>query len=371
MRRTGIVALAAVWIAVGVCAEVLGTGQVTDPLVLEPTPEKINVVHNWDELAQQPAIMLDGDEAHLGLEATEAPARSGILVYCRMERVTGRTVSWKDEGEGLGPLSMQVVAKSRKLVRMLSQRQVSVADSEGPVLFVAAAFLDAPGEYDVEISSEGGIVARQRVKATAEAPPTWSALRPEAGAASRFTRAEGAVVPHWDGTLARKYPGGPGHVLPTYVPEKEDQTFEVEVTGNGLVFPQWPSAWLDVPNQLLVRFWVNGKAAAPAPVRKFGFVMKSGQLPAATGPVQVEVGVTAQELGADPGDKVEMQVLFSPDGYDNPSMRLMHVQRQATAEAGYARLSKRVTIVLPATTQPGDRSGVAPVAKKAAATEPD
>ena len=113
-----------------------------------------------------------------------------------------------------------------------------------------------------------------------------------------------------------------------------------------------PDAEFDIPNQLLVRFWVNGKPVAPAPATRVAFIVRSGRAPAPPEHVQFSLAVTAADLGAAPADKIEMQLLLSPDGYDHPNMRLINVARRITAAAPLPVLSNRITLALPAATEP-------------------
>jgi hypothetical protein len=319
------------------------------PLVLAPAPEKLSVVRTSAELAGEPPILLGADEIHLGLEATKAAAGSAILVYCRMERVTARECHWKDDGVALGPLSLRVVPKGRKVVELRSERAVPVAGADGPVLFVAAAYLESPGNYELEISSPDGPVARADVQATASEGSVWSALSP--GEKGEFVRARGTVIPHWTGQLARTLPEA-GAGLPHFFPETPDADFAATAEGSRITIERWPAAVLDIPNQLLVRFWVNGKAVAPLPADRVAFTVPSGELPAAPKPVRFALGVTAADLGAKASDKIEMQLLFSPDGYDYAGMRLMHVLRGTPGAPPRARLSGRITLAL-SSTRPG------------------
>jgi hypothetical protein len=136
--------------------------------------------------------------------------------------------------------------------------------------------------------------------------------------------------------------------LPKGLPQDIDPKLQLKVSQDKLLLQLVTKEPIDRyrPDwRFLCRWWVNGKpfvpkAVDPIPEKGGGAVLT----PDEEEDLQIELKVTPKDLKAKSGDKVELQLLYCPNGW-------LPVKNPQTTEkagpAGYPRLTNKVSFKLP------------------------
>jgi hypothetical protein len=298
------------------CGTLVGRAQESPPLVIGVVQQELQVVQTADALAAAPGIPLAQGVAHVGIEADRTEARGTLMVYCRMDSVDEGPARYC--GEPLGPLSLVVVQEDhRRLVDL--RKEAALAQSAHAVLYEKNLHFADPGAYIVEVCMpDGTVVAQKKVRvAAAKEPWGWRTVEPApvmqvVGVPQQFRVSPVAAIPRGDGAIGRPMPM---ENLPTAaIPTHPSKAFEVSFADGVVTVNHWPVEFFAPQRQLLARFYVNGKIAAPGKDLTRQAMLHQDQ--PITGPAHLGLEINRAMLGANPGDKVEMELLFCREWVD-------------------------------------------------------
>ncbi|HVX84425.1 MAG TPA: hypothetical protein VH253_06380 [Phycisphaerae bacterium] len=295
-------------------AACLGQGSETRPLVISPAPEAVGVVHTVDELRGQAALDVPSGRVHLGVEAATVPANSAVMVYALFDFMKAVEAKGGEGSEALGPLTIRVVSAqmAEGLARVGLMR---VTESPAPAFFTAGPLVGPPGDYEIEVCSEGMVIASAKVKAVEKESERWCQL----GQMDWTGKAQ--VTPfklNLEPGLPMVSPvmrAAPEGELPTSAgPTKESGDFHLAASGRTITVASWPGDFVPPQYEVLVRCFVNGERFQPPIPTEWKGIAASFGVKHLNGPYQMELRVTPEELGAKETDKLEVQFLFCPNG---------------------------------------------------------
>ncbi len=305
----------------------------------------IAVVQTWRDLLDQPAIALGEGKgtARLGISATQSPCGSGVVVCCLTEGSAGP----RDyDGRELGPLVVDVrredeCYKDREIAcgqSMLEREELAASialyrrsipigrsgrfrvrvfrpeDESGPEKLVGEAMVtgvETPyhpwltfmrGKEVDELSSAGGdydAVDHVAIRGEHSAIPRLDGLTP--------------VIHSSEGPAGKIRRSSDGR-LPGLVP-REAGGLQVTVRGTDLLIESREEIIVARADwHFLVRWWINGKPYRPTTTLKQfsdanGVVIKGKRL-------LLRLDFDPKALGAKPGDKVELQLLYCQGGWE-------------------------------------------------------
>jgi len=324
-------------------------GQPAEPGTPSAGPEW-TVVRTWgDLLAQQPLPLASGGSVRLGVSSSEAAAGEPILVYCATRDAKEPSGRVAFEGNLLGPLSMTVRPEGeleRRQLQSLMQQIAAEYPDRSWRLYATPVVMCRPGRYVLSLKTlDGKQVAGRKLRCNKSHYHAWmrwgmpEKLRQlrerEDGYADEgiVTSARGpAVVPGCNGMspiamspIAEASDEGTpnagkerlGRPLPTLAP-KESDLLKLRVVGGDL--------WLESPRNLdfqaadenlLVRWWVNGKPVAP--LDRQAHILEGGgllrKLSKEPFRIHLDLDFDAAQLGAKSGDQLGLQVLYTRFGW--------------------------------------------------------
>jgi hypothetical protein len=294
-------------------------GPAIPPVISSPyatAPPGIAVVKTWQELHAQPAIDLgDGVKVHLGIAADKCPQWGAVFLYC----LTDGYVPANDNSgyQSLGP----VVANFRHEKDLPyagggpHQGEKNEIAAAGHCLFVQMLAPVRTGTYRVDITNqERKLIAKTALECTSDAVHPWMPWF----FLSRDTmgRAEGIALPAWRNTrpVATVEAGKELPVaLPTVVPTKPAWWFKVSVDGDDVLIHSALEFTASRPDyHFLTRWWVNDKPFVPKQIKHLFGIAGYGRLYQDT-QKRIPLKLMPQHLGAKPGDKIGLQLLYCPN----------------------------------------------------------
>jgi hypothetical protein len=309
----------------------------------------IPVVTTWDDLLKQPAVHLDkGVVVRLGIEATDCPRWSGVLLYAYCDGMDD-TEPREYNRDSLGPLWLSVRVDGNLLdakvkLRVPPRRFPWDAGGKRPMLFCRSLLIDRVGDYRLTVcNDEGKDIAGVVVRGTDVPFHPWSALllvtkahvrwegdKLKMQQPARLTNlAEGIALPaigtiwgldhrRWDAqeasrVVGQKVPFGKGR-LPRLVPDEASLVLQLTSEGDKLRCrvagaPGFSPAHPDL--HFLARWWINEKAFMPEPVDNIR--CRGGNIDVCDeNDARFELVLDHSRLGARSGDRVELQLLYCP-----------------------------------------------------------
>lgn len=329
----------------------------------EAAPAEIARVETWEDLQARPAIRLSsGATVRLGVERARSPRRTSVLVYCLTDGYSTPR-GWR-ESDRLGPLRLRVRregdAARGEEIRSLAEH--AGPEASGRLCFLSAVRLPSAGSYRLEARELGGrLVARGTVVATDEAAQAWLRFAPgprtldrpgEEDPFHRLTpRVEGAVLPRWVSSTPMVVDGRRGDRrikilargrLPTAVPRAPHSGIRLEVRGEDLLVTTEESIITSRPDwHFIARWWVRGKPVEPSELEALSDM--NGLL--STGKrLRLRLAPRAALPGVDPGDRVEVQLLYCRDGCENLAETLELLHAFGGSDGPRLLLSKRVLL---------------------------
>jgi hypothetical protein len=270
-------------------------------------PVRLAVVRTWGELRAQPAIVpRDGGTVRLGIESATCAKGSGILIYGLLNDCTdcesgvpGRLGPFSVEREGDTAQAAITCCFAQK-VDGLSVATLTIADRD---------------HLSVRLVDGDRVVATASIQADPRSAESWNAL---------FTGEEDRgwhvgpgcmhpAVPAWVGPYA--IVDTADAPLPTFIPTTVDPGLRLRRDGDAIVLESDSNLVSTRPDPFLVRLWLNGN------------LVESRSEP----PICVDwvcpryAPVRSEHFRLDPewtevhrGDTVGFQVLFCPDGWEDP-----------------------------------------------------
>jgi hypothetical protein len=377
----------------------LWTSEPTSTTPDSPRLPSIPVVKSWEDLLGQPPFNIgDGITIRLGIEATECPRWSGVLLYAYTEGYDDMQTK-RTNRDRLGPawVSTWFAGKSLDAERKYpSYPPGLLGEDKEPRLFVRPIVIDQPGEYRVTLrTEEGKEMATAAVKGMVDPEHPfhpWSPLLLLADAeherigeqyklrrtapARAINLGKGIGLPNIRGSAGFFRGGLPGPgvspaqqlrwaqlesrcgklpsrmvlpgkgPLPKLIPDGIDPKMELSLDPDKVVLrvvsqdelttyrPDW---------HFLCRWWVNGKPFIPA---------QADSIPSLGGgatiypdeDVLLQLQFNAKELGAGSGDEIELQLLYCPQSWlavKNPQ----NIETSGSTE--FPRLTNRVHFKVP------------------------
>jgi len=368
-------------------------------LTAQADPLLIKKVATWEELLNQPAIDLrDGVKIRFGIEALECPRWSSVALYAYTEGYDDMIPRYENR-DALGPVWVSVrlgdVCFDAKDKIWSHPRYESEIGDRQPRLFCRFLMVDKVGDYEVTVRSEkGDDLARVTLKGTDAPFHPWSPLvvtkntqyehleekiefLGEVGYVDKYRRTapaeaifdgKGIALPAimsnvgysaegWDPLLNKfandpkkladeqPHPFGKGP-LPKVLVEDIDPSLPARFVQERMliqIVAKDRSERYRPGKYYLCRWWVNGKPFVPEPVNPTQHVERLSYPYNKGEDLEIHLTVTAKDLKAKTGDKVELQLLSCGTAGWLP------VENPQTSERGgiYPRLTNKVQFTLP------------------------
>jgi hypothetical protein len=295
----------------------------------EDKPAPIPVVKNWEELQKQPAIDLgNGVKIRLGLEADKIPQWSGGLLYCLVENYTPEP---SGDDYWLGPVQAKITFEKEVEMRLTEKLLKVPTDSrKGSYLYVRALPIDRVGTYYAKVTDhDGKVLAEATVKGTNDSFHPWMPWLEYEGAVTPWQN--GIALPQRSDVLPVKFldPDKPekGN-LPTFFPDDCKPALNIKLEGkNIIIHAETNFTTTQLEHQFLARWWVNGKPFVPKQTDQ-SLLCKYGGRVEADKEAHVKFDFRPERLGAKPGDKVSLQLMYS----DNDWIWFSHEHISRTVE---------------------------------------
>lgn len=326
----------------------------------------IQVVRTWQDLLNQPAIPAGTGKARLGVEARTAPCMSGIFLYCLTEGYS-MPQQW-NENNRLGPFQIVVrhEGDDKQLAAIVSYLASSDAQDirHSTALFRRSIPLDRPGTFHIQVMSEKReVIAETKVTATRERYHCWMPFERTAAGALERRRDEfdavdhvkagerGIAIPRFDGMVPMLFRSDGPEIkvrrpaderLPTLIPQTVGDGLTVKATGTRLIVTSKENIILARPDwHFLVRWWVNDKPFIPVQMDpqndQNGNVIIGKKL-------LLHLDFDPRRIGAKPGDKVELQLLYCKNGWELVSPRTEMLSVHMDAEGPDLLFSNRTRL---------------------------
>ena len=171
------------------------------------------------------------------------------------------------------------------------------------------------GAYRVEITNlEGKLIAKTSMECTSESVHPWMPWFFLSG--DSRGRAKGIALPAWDniGPVASVEAGKELPVaIPTVIPTEPALWFKISVDGDDVVIHSDIRFLASRPDyHLLTRWWVNDKPFVPEQIEHPFGIAGYGRVYEDT-EKRIGLNLLPQLLGAKPGDKIGLQLLYCPN----------------------------------------------------------
>jgi hypothetical protein len=307
----------------------------------------IRVVATWADLLRQPVIDAGGGvRVRLGISATRCPRWSGVLLYAYAEGYGDYRPS-RTNCDRLGPLWISIRFGSRFLDAPNEPRlprRWSEVPRTRQLLFARPVMIDNSGRYSIAVRTEAGGEVGSAVVTGTEDPAKpfhpWSpllhledaqyltgvgAMMERTAPAVATNPGQGIALPLLMGDMhLAEAPKAPARMarLPALLPEEaggmkltiDPETLLLRVEAGRAVTA------FACGCQFLARWWVNGRPFLPRPARPTPRKGDLGTLYQFKD-VEIQLRLDATKLGARPGDRVELQLMYCPWGWapvENP-----------------------------------------------------
>lgn len=277
-------------------------------------PATIPVVTTWEELQKLPPIVLeDGVKVRLGLEANKFPQWSGGLLYCLTE---GHRAFSESDSTSLGPVNVTFTYENDKAGQAEKQKHAPEGtDRKGNYLYVRPLPVDRVGYYDVTVMDrKSNVIAKAQIAGTKDFFHPWMPWLHDSG--RRESPFEGIALPNVDsiGPLVVIEAGkGPKGRLPTLLAVDEKPKLTIKMAGKTMVIGAESEFTTFRPDlHFLARWWVNGKPFMPKQIDKLWRFEVTGRVTEEK-ELSLEVEFHPERLGAKPGDKIGLQLMYVGD----------------------------------------------------------
>jgi hypothetical protein len=313
-----------------------------DTLQKNAVAHSIQVTQTWRDLLNQPAISLEKGTARLGIEALQAPYRSGVLLYCLTDGYS-LPQEWSETSR-LGPFKLVVQHEDDNDEKAQEVGQMAWHDppdiSQSITLFRRSIPLDRPGKFFITLLTlNDQLVGQAIVTATRPGFHPWMPLERSPGpneaedddgrydaVAHVRNRAKGIAIPRFEGMeplpfrgdgSERKVRRRVGEKLPTLFPTNHSNardSLTIRAAGTDLIIESRESIILARPDwHFLVRWWVNDKPYIPEQLDAFadqnGIVITGKTL-------YLYLDFLPERIGAKEGDNVDLQLLYCKNGWE-------------------------------------------------------
>ena len=308
------------------------------------TRDEIPVVRTYaDLLAQDPIVLADGTKVWLGKEAASCAVGSGVLVYVLEESASTQILS-RSFADQVGPIRIRTRRGGERSTEASKQLGESRSETSSTTwLHTRRIDLTEPGSVQVEaLTIEGKRLRLSRVRGESLDCHPWMHW-----GRWHVDLDTGGLV------MGTALPCGPDQVslrsdwkrrLPCIAPEEQSEALTIAKTGNDIsieAVEEMPI--LRSSPQFLTRFWVNGKAFVPHQSSKVR-IQANGILHVKSFELNLDLPWSA--IGARPGDRIGLQVLFCPNASWPPSDGTeVHATHSNFDDLGSPRLSNRIEFI--------------------------
>jgi hypothetical protein len=332
------------------------------------------LVRTWGDLLEQPTITLaDGSTVRLGMEARSAPRLSSVFIYCLTQ--DGKPLRQTIEGSTLGPITVEVLLPNpkREATAKISQQSAEPADRE-PYwqLYALSIPLDQVGTHRITLrDAQKEVIASATIQATDEPYHAWmpfglpEEIRPLDGkdedldlgrfAAKRLP----AAAPSSSGSfpiavmaVERSNAKLSRVPLPAGQPRPTERSIVLERKGSQFQIASPRTLIIAVSEgygKLLVRWWVNGQPVRPANNDDPLSLIVGGRI-IETKDVHFDLEPLPKGLGIRSGDRIGMQVLYSPSGWKHvgpDTVSLLSASMVTLGDAAVPMVSNRIEWIAP------------------------
>ena len=303
---------------------------ISPPVVVGPPPAPIAAVKTAAELEKQPLIEAGGGvNVRLGLEAHSGLSAGGLLFYCQWDGKgkAARMLNGDDNDQLVGPVRLRVERipdpNEPRTLQDKAKRLAQVDRFDSPGIFVAAVKIPRAGKYHVDVyARDDTLLARQEIEGQKEMAPDWRPWQRGVKNAAENPVLESvriagtSAIPRWESVPVppNRNPDDP---LPTFWPAAESPDLKLSID-KGLIslFTQVPLI-PDTDRNFLVRWWVNGKPVEFLSLDKSRLSgLRAVQEVMVPATIRWQLDLDPAQLHAQPGDKIEMQVLSCTHGWD-------------------------------------------------------
>jgi hypothetical protein len=314
---------------------------------------EIEDVRTLDELrAITPLVTADGWSVRLGLSDGGEAAGPVMVLYCIAERIepTVRSPATHAQeqdfdGQRIGPLYFDIDWGDVRIVR--DRHRIKTMERIGPALSAATVPLTQTGKARLTVRAQRGEILAERLIVVRERPrPVWHAFARRERVNNTFgfvvaDRAMPAVI-RINGYTSRDLPDVSGSRDAVTKPSTRPSPLPFDVTsepnavhamslvleGGAFVVKSSKVTFSNRDqDKLLARWWVNGAAVNSEVMPAQLAMQRTGQVQAAD-TVSVRFGLPDFLGDLRPGDRVALQLLHSPDGFDPAPSGIMQMQHQ-------------------------------------------
>ncbi len=356
-------------------------------------PLPLHVVRTWGNLRAQTPVTLNTTTKdpspppvayRLGIDSSETQLYGGVVLYCLAN--DGKAVFWGREKVGpflidvQAPTSSQY-AKDAQMMQKAFQMEKKQANAE--VLYMKTIPFHQAGNYTITVKkpirdakdAKFETVAVSTVKVQKKPGPLWSPWPLNAangavgllahdddpaysadGVANPSTGVAIPKMPEWVGTGPK--PPALGQLLPQLMPTEPDPGVKLQVSGALLIITLDHGIQPEFPDEkFLTRWWINGKPFTPelkpSQFSSYYDMRHNGAHTIENSATEIcfQVEFHPEILGAKKGDRIGVQLLLCPHGWESSGPEPWAKQLDAMApddiDARFQqpRMSNRVTFM--------------------------
>ncbi len=343
-----------------VAGTVFASEKATDAEVKVPT---IQVVKDLDELRKQPVIDLGAlGQVRLGLEATEAPLYSGIVVYALVENTSTKKLVGSDS---LGPVQVSLEwDDDHERYKDVCYSIFQDKDARGRTyLYARVMAISKVGTALIAVRNGGiELLAQAHITGTNKKFHPWS---PFSLAKSQETPSNMQTADTKDVAFPALSNSSDGVALPvTFNTVGFAITPETPLTLPAISHPeekvvlslkgQTLSIKLDgkyhikrPEDVLLARWWVNDKPFIPPPANPESCEIADTERMWETDRLLVKLELDSKKLGAQSGDKIALQILHCPQGWLDVIPEMLKQQAEGNDDRPQFSISNKIEFTAP------------------------
>lgn len=327
----------------------------------------VSVTENWGELFGQPPLQVeDRTWVRLGVETKKGPPGSPVLVYAVLEGPVLRDLSRSDSiptTTELGPLRivpiprLESLAKKQEVLKELERLRRYPSEALR-VLYAASIRVPQRGKLRYQIRRGAEVLASFELQATGARAAPWFVLKlpEETGKTEALGLGKDASpvrlrvsrdlgIPRWPGeeallweTPRRFLPFA--RALPRAIPTTPELGLEISPTGE--VTLSLKRGLGPLAGHVLARFWINRKPVLQRHQAKQR-QNRAGLLRKLERRVSLRLELDLETIGAS-GEQIEVQLLYSPEGWDPDHHGHERERLRALSAGGQPAISRRVVL---------------------------
>jgi hypothetical protein len=334
------------------------------------TPD-IPVVHTGKELLKLPPIIDNDRTLHIAIERTECKLNEGALLYVAVEvppapataaatataprKAVSRLESLRNR---LGPVVLDIQRLDSKdspdppgyVVRDV-YRESSFPDNQTP-LYLGIVQPTRPGKYAIRIlSTDGNLLAKTTLTVAEEAVQPWLFVR----SAEINPDAKEPLKARIDGGLGRpSYPTRyaiplPDGNLPQFLPGPKSPAFKIEAHDAVVSVSIDHSLSNNTDSPFLARLLINDKIPSQLDDGIYHVRSAARDVKEFKDPVKFDLSLDLTAVNAQPGDRITLQLAYSPFGTDDAQYARLGIARKQVLDksADPLLLSNTITYTLP------------------------